>query len=261
MNNKNILSICVALFLGAFSLNAQTAPTPETAAASVTFSPSLVSQYMFRGVRLGGPSFQPNLEYDNGNVAVGAWANYPLSAKVDGVSDPEMDVYGSYTFTVNESLSIVPGFTWYNYPNADHSLGFYESTLEPSLALNYTINGIKFTPKIYYDVVMDGPTYELSAAWSLALKQIGTELDFTGTIGTYTWKNAVYNANPNIENSGDYWLVGVSAPFTINSSSKVVVGFAYTQGRNNFYKQGSSKMENDAAVGRGVVTVSYNITF
>lgn len=261
MNKTNLLFACVALLFGVSSAQAQT-PVAETPTATVTLTPSIVSQYMFRGVRLGGPSFEPNAEFDFGNLAFGVWANFPTSDKVDGVSDPEIDPYGSYTFTLNENLSITPGFTWYTYPHAKKSNGFYKSTFEPSLALNYTVSGIKLTPKLYYDVVMHGPTYELSASWSAPLKNFGTELDFLATIGRYDWKKAAADTSPDLRNYGNYWLVGVSAPITINASSKFVVGFAYTQGRSNFYEQnGSPKVENTAAVGRNVVTISYNFTF
>jgi uncharacterized protein (TIGR02001 family) len=259
--------------LGALSVSGQTAttpaPAPETAVpvataptSSITLTPAVVSQYMFRGVRLGGPSFEPNVEFDSGNLGIGVWANFPISDKVVGQSDPEIDPYAYYTITINDSLSVVPGFTWYNYPHADDSIGFYKATFEPSLTVNYTVGGVKLSPKIYYDVVLNGPTFEFTAAFAVPLKDMGTELDFIATVGAYTWKTAADNTTPDVKNYGDYWLVGVSAPFAITSSSKIVVGFAYTQGTNNYFKQsGSPKVKNTAAVGRGVITVSYAITF
>lgn len=244
---------------------AATAPVvaaPAAPTSSWTFTPSVVSQYMFRGVRLGGLSFEPAIEFDYDNIGLGVWMNFPLANKVDGVSDPEIDPYGYYTIAINDSFSVVPGFTWYTYPRADSSVGFYKATFEPNVAFNYTVGGVKFTPKFYYDLFLEGPTYELTVAWALPLKNLGTELDFTGTIGTYKWKKAAENTYPDVHNYGDYWLLGVSAPYAINSSSKIIVGFAYTQGNNNFYHQtGSPKVENTTAVGRGVVTVSYAITF
>ncbi len=263
----NLVLTSIALALGALSASGQTAattaPAPEPApTSSWTVTPAFVSTYMFRGVRLGGTSFEPNIEYDSGNLGLGVWMNFPVADKVPGVSDPEIDPYGYYTITVNDSTSLVPGFTWYNYPNADRALGFYKSTFEPSLALNYTVAGVKFTPKIYYDFVLKGPTYELSASFAVPLKDLGTELDFAATFGTYIWDKAAENTSPELKNYGDYCLIGVSAPFALTKDSKLIVGLAYTEGTNNFYKQGSApKSENTAAVGRGVVTVSYAYTF
>lgn len=266
MKTKLLLALLSLAAVSPAALRAQTAattPAPvETPSSSWVLTPSVVSQYMFRGVRLGGPSFQPAIEFDSGSLALGVWSNFPISDKVPGVSDPEIDPYGSYTITVNDACSIVPGFTWYNYPDADKSAGFYKSTFEPSLAVNYTVGAVKFTPKIYYDCVLKGPTYELTGAFAVPLKDAGTELDFTATVGTFIWTDAAENSTPSVKNWGDYWLVGVSAPFAVSKDSKFVVGFAYTEGSNNYFKAGTTaRVENTAAVGRGVVTLSYAITF
>lgn len=269
----NVVITCAALILGALSAHGQTttapAPAPAVApaapaapTASWTITPSFVSQYMFRGVRLGGLSFEPTVEFDYDIFGVGVWANYPIDQKVVGQSDPEIDPYAYVTFTVNDSLSIVPGFTWYNYPHADGNAGFYKTTFEPNVTVNYTIGAVKISPKLYYDVVLRGPTFEFTATWALPLKDLGTELDFIGTLGTYKWKSAAANTTPDVVNYGDYWLAGVTAPFAINSSSKIIVGFTYTQGTNNYFHQsGSPKVQNAAAEGRGVVSLSYAITF
>jgi uncharacterized protein (TIGR02001 family) len=271
MNKKTTSAVlCAALALGTLSVRAQTtAPAPAPAPVAepapsytVTLTPAFASQYMFRGVRLGGPSFQPAVEFGSGSLALGVWANFPLRDKVVGQSDPEYDIYGSYTITLNDAMSIVPGFTWYNYPRADESIGFYKMTFEPSVALNYTVGGFKITPKLYYDMVLKGPTYELTGFFAVPLKDAGTELDFTATVGTFKWTDAFENTTPSVKNWGNYWLVGVAAPFQITPSSKFTVGLAYTKGSDNYFKQtGFGKFQNTGAVGRGVVTVSYAITF
>ncbi|MDB6168983.1 MAG: hypothetical protein JWM88_1847 [Verrucomicrobia bacterium] len=274
MNKKTTsVALCAALVLGSASAFAQATtattpapavtPTPEAApTSSWVITPTFASQYMFRGVRLGGPSFEPSVEFDSGNLAVGVWANFPIKDKVVGQSDPEYDVYGSYTIALNEASSIVPGFTWYNYPRADKSTGFYKMTFEPSVAFNYTVSGFKITPKLYYDVILKGPTYELTGTFAVPLKDAGTELDFTATIGTYKWTDAVESATPSYKNWGNYWLVGVAAPFQLTKSSKLTLGVAYTKGSDNYFKQtGFPKSQNTGAVGRGVITVSYAVTF
>lgn len=270
----------VALLTLAHFLQAQTAPVAPAASApaapaaaapaaaapassvSVVFTPAVVSQYMFRGVRLGGLSFEPAIEVDAGNLALGVWSNFPLADKVPGQSDPEIDPYGSYSITVNDSVSIAPGFTWYNYPNADTSNGFYKSTFEPNIALNYTAGPVKFTPKLYYDLILKGPTYELTVAYTTPLKDIGSELDWTAVGGTYDITDAAKGANPAVKNWGDYYLIGVAMPFTVGKSGKLSIGYAYTKGSSNFFKAGSTpQVENTAALGRGVATVSYAYTF
>ena len=266
--NQQSIALLGALTVAAFPLSAQTAsvaapfPVPPAAGVSVTITPSVVSQYMFRGQRLGGPSFEPTVELDYGGFTAGVWANFPVKDKVVGQSDPEFDFYGSYTLTSGDSLNFVPGFTFYAYPNAKAANGFYKSTFEPSIAANYTIAGFKLTPTLYYDVVLKGPTYEFTTAYAFPLKDLGTELDFTGTIGTYILDKFVKDSVPRTKGWGDYWLLGVEAPFQLTIASKLTVGFAYTKGDSAYVKTGSfPKSSNTSAVGRGVVTVSYSYAF
>lgn len=259
------LLLC-ALTTGALSTRAQTAaasPAPTTApTVSVTLTPSFVSQYMFRGQRLSGESFQPVVEATYGNLGLGVWSSFPIQDKATGASDPEIDPYGYYTVTINDKLSVVPGFTFYTYPKANTNAGFYRSTFEPSVALNYTVVGVKLTPKLYYDFTLEGPTGELSAAYALPLKDLGTEMDFSATYGEYLQKNAVRNSLPDTKVWGNYWWVGVSMPYQITKNSKLTVGFGYAKGDDAFVKTGSApKVPNSLAMGRGVVSLSYAWTF
>ncbi len=128
MKAKDLLYLLTLALPLANPVEAQTA----TPAGTWTVTPAVVSQYMFRGVRIGGPSLQPAVEYGQGDLAAGLWANFPLKDKVPGVSDPEFDFYGSYTHSLNATTSVVTGATCYAYPNADKAAGFYQSTVERS---------------------------------------------------------------------------------------------------------------------------------
>jgi uncharacterized protein (TIGR02001 family) len=275
MKKTLLLVALAALAPGVATLSAQTpspaaaAPAAAPAAPAAPSGPSWVvtgavnSQYMFRGVRLGGPSFNPAVEYDNGDLAVGVWSNIPIKDKVKGQSDPEFDFYGSYKLElVKDTLNWQPGFTAYTYPNAKRADGFYRATFEPNVALNYTVSGITLTPKVYYDFVLKGPTLELGAAYTVPLKDMGTELDFVATAGTYKWTNAAPGQGADVKNYGNYVLGGVTLPFQVTKDSKITLGWAYTKGSDNFIKVGrTAKFENSAAVGRGVATISYIVTF
>jgi hypothetical protein len=240
------------------------APALAAPTSSVTLTPSFVSQYMLRGTRRGGPSFEPNIEYASGPLALGVWTNFPLSEKVAGQSDPEIDPYGSFTFELSKEFTVQPGFIWYTYPKAEKAKGFYPQTFEPSIALNWMpADGWKLTPKAYYDVLLSQVLVEFNAGYALPVKSAGTELDFLGTYGAFEATDARASISPATKNWGNYWLVGVSAPFQIlNDTQKLILGFAYTKGSANFLKQdGTPKSKNSAAVGRGVFTLSYAITF
>lgn len=261
--NKKITALLVgALTLGAVSSYAQTAPASTAPALSITVTPTYVSQYMFRGQRISGASFQPVVEATYGNLGLGLWTSFPFQDKGTGASDPEVDPYGYYTFNVNESLSIVPGFTLYTYPNADIGAGSYRSTFEPSIAVNYTIGGVKLTPKFYYDTTLKGPTAELTAAFAVPLKDIGTELDFSATYGEFIQRDIIRNSAPRTKAWGNYWSAGVSMPYQITKTSKLTVGFSYQKGDDQFVKQGSApKTANSLSMGRGVVSVAYGWSF
>lgn len=263
MKNKFLLAFAALAAAATTGAIAQgTAPAPAAPSVSFTATGAVVSQYMFRGQRLNGAGFQPTIEMAAGDFTAGIWGNFVLDDKVPDSSDPEIDLYGSYTMTLGKDLTLVPGITAYIYPKAPTSAGFYRSTFEPSVALNYTVEGVKLTPKIYYDTVLKGATYEFTAAYAVPLKDIGSELGFTATAGTYKLTEFANNTTPNVKAWGDYWLVGVSMPFQLDKNSKLSLGFAYTEGRNAFTKQGGlPKSNNTLAVGRGVATISYALSF
>ena len=267
MNKKLLLAGAGALMAGTLASFAQ-APTPVPAppapAMTVTATASLVSQYMFRGLRLSDGGLQPAVELGAGALTLGAWANLPFDGdKVPDSSDPEIDLYGSYTFALEDGITLAPGFTSYHFPKAPTGAGFYRNTFEPNIALSWTMaDGVKLTPKVYYDVVLKGPTYEITAFYAVPLKDIGSELDFTATYGSYKWKDFANDASPRVKAWGQYWLFGVAAPFQITPKSKLTLGFAYTEGKKAYTKAGNfGKTPNSLAIGRGVVTVSYAYAF
>jgi uncharacterized protein (TIGR02001 family) len=261
MKIKLLVSLAALTLGGSTGLLAQ-APAPAAApSSSWTITPAVVSQYMLRGARLGGLSAQPVIEYASGPLVLGLWNNIPLADRVPGQSNPEIDPYGSYTVEIAKDLTFQPGFILYTYPKANKSNGFYKMTFEPSVALNYTVEGIKFTPTLYYDTVLKQTLIEGTVQYSVPLKEAGTELAFKGQWGTFKARDFLENSSPATKNWGDYWLAGVSLPFQLDKASKLTVGWAYTKGTGNFVKTGNApKSANTAAVGRGVVTVAFSIS-
>lgn len=233
-----------------------------TDAGAWTFTPAFASQYMFRGARLGGPSLQPTLEYSRGTLTAGIWSSIPLKDHVADGSESEADFYASCIVELPHGLSLVPGINLYTYPGATRSDGYYPLTIEPSLELNCTIGPVQLSPKIYYDFMLKGPTAELTAAFAVPLPALGTELDFTATLGTFKMTDYAPDTDPTIKNWGDYWLLGVAVPYQFSPNSSLTVGWAYTAGSNNYLKQGTDGREaNPHALGRGVFTLSYSRTF
>lgn len=250
------------LITGVGSLSAtassSSAPTDVTVKAVATFS----SQYVFRGDRLAGPSVQPYVEANAGQTTFGLWTNFPLKDKVALVSNPEVDLYGSYNFDFTRGFSLTPGFTLYGYPDAPTNAGYRRSTFEPSLALNYTIPGVRLTPKIYYDAVQRGSTFELNGSTAFPLAHLGTELDFAGTIGTYKLRSITNRPTPHAKAWGDYWLARVSIPFQVSTHMQITVGWTYTGGINAEIKAGTLPKHSDPlAASRGIADIACAYTF
>ncbi len=264
MKTQHLL-VAAAALTGSLRLFAQApAPAPVTTpSVSVTANLSAVSQYMFRGLRVSDGGLQPSVELTSGNLTAGLWANFPFDGdKVPDSSDPEFDFYGAYNFALPENITLTPGFTVYHYPKAPEDAGFYRTTFEPNIALSYTVDGVKLTPKVYYDTVLKGATYEITAFYAVPLKNIGSELDFTATYGGYKWKDTANDSDPEVKAWGKYWLVGVAMPYQITPQAKLTVGFAYTEGKKAYTKAGSfGKTPNSLALGRGVFSVTYSHTF
>jgi uncharacterized protein (TIGR02001 family) len=262
MKRRILLLMLGLLALGSVAVRSS-AQVGVASEVTVTATGAFVSDYMFRGLRLSGAGFQPAVEVAACNLVLGAWSNLPFDGdKVPDSSDPEVDLYGSYTMTIGKDVTFAPGFTAYLFPSAPTSAGYYRTTFEPNVALSFVLDGVKLIPKLYYDMVLKGFTYELTALYALPLKAIGSELDFTGTYGSYKWTEATNDASPDVTAGGDYWLVGVAMPFQISAKSRVSMGVAYTEGRKAYTEAGSlGRTPNPLAVGRWVGTVSYSLAF
>ena len=262
MKKKLLLLLACALPVSAVSSHAQTAAATAAPAYTWKLTPAVVSNYMFRGMRLGEACFQPSLELGMGSTTLGVWASTPFDdQKVPGFSDPEIDVYGSHTLKLNDQLTLVPGFTWYLFPEADESLGFYKNTFEPNVALNWTVGVFTLTPKLYYDLVLKGPTAEFIAAYTIPVDGTGG-IGVSATIGTYKWTEAAENSSPDVKNWGDYWALNATLPFTLAPNQTLTLGAGYHKGSNNFFKAGNlGKTRNTGALGRAVFSVAYSFTF
>ena len=264
---KKITFALVGIIAGGLARAQAPAPAAAPAApapvVSFTATGLFATDYMFRGQRLSAAAFQPTIEGVAGDLTFGVWSNFPFDGKkVPGSSDPEIDPYASYTISLGKDLSLAPGFTAYFFPSAPTSAGFYRSTFEPNLAFNYTVEGVKFTPKVYYDIVLEGATWEFSAAYAVPMKEIGSELGITATYGTFLLNDAANGSSPAVKSWGDYWLIGLSMPFQVSKESKIVLGLQYTKGSDAYTKQGNSgKSVNSLAVGKTVGTIGYSFSF
>src|SRR6185503_12651783 len=114
---KLLLTCAGALLAGTAVSFGQAAAPAAAPSMSFTATAAVVSQYMFRGMRLSDGGLQPAIEMSAGNLTLGAWSNFPFDGdKVPDSSDPEIDLYGSYAFALKEGITLAPGFTSYHFP-------------------------------------------------------------------------------------------------------------------------------------------------
>jgi hypothetical protein len=239
------------------------APGAAVAADPVwTVTPTVVSQYLFRGQRLSGPAWQPSAELGWDRWTAGLWSSVPLDAAVPGLSDPEIDGYVSYTLPLGAAVSLVPGATLYGYPRAERAAGAYRWTFEPSLAANVTWAGVRVTPKLAYDTRLRGTTGELAAVYAWPLQRLGTELLFAASWGAYAISDASDGAGPAVRQRGAYATAGLTVPYQISVHGRVFVGWAYHRGYDSETRTGAGPWtQNPAAAARGVVTLGYTLTY
>jgi len=228
---------------------------------TLTITPSFVSAYMFRGLQMGGFSFQPMADYSKGPLSLGLATNFPIADKIPGTSDPEFDFSASYAWDIMPNMfTIKPGFCLYTYPRAHKDDGSYKVTFEPYLSFEYTFNDIVFSFNLYYDFVMEGGTYEFGFNYSIPIKLLELDIELSALIGKYEWSDAI-NGPIKIKNKGDYFQAGVSIPYEFSSKSKLNVGWYYAKGANNFFQIGNDRESNPSAIGRGVFQLSFSQSF
>jgi len=117
---KSLLTIAATTLLATSAFTSSSVLAVEGLSANV----GVVSQYFFRGiVQTDTASASAGIDYENGNFSVGTWA----ADVQDGI---EVDIYGSYAFTLSE-LDLSVGFTSYQY-TGDFDTAYNEINLGAS---------------------------------------------------------------------------------------------------------------------------------
>jgi hypothetical protein len=231
---------------------------------TITVTPSFVSAFMDRGVYLSGLSFQPTIEYSRGALSLELFSSFPISDKIYGTSDPQIDFTASYAWNMGTSaFAIVPSMLLSTFPRANADEGFYKATCEPSVSFKYAIADIlNLSLGFYYDIVMKGGGYELGVDFLLPLKPIGIDVELSALAGRYDMSDTEANALSKVRNYGDYLHAGVSVPFELSNKSKLAVGWGYAKGTHNHILVGQGEMElNPHAIGRGFFTLVFSHSF
>jgi hypothetical protein len=214
---------------------------------------------------MGGPSFQPTLEYSKGSLTLELFANFPLTNEIPE-PDPveyEVDFTAFYQWeVVPEVFAIRSAIALYTFPRLINEDGFYKYTIEPNLSLVYSINHLDFLLTYYYDIVIKGASYEAGIDFSVPVKDTGFELEGWARIGRYDWSDTVPDSPPKVRSNGDYLKGGISVLYGLTKSLKLNVGWYYEKGTNNYIQTGHSPKEPDpTAISRGDFNVALAYSF
>lgn len=208
----------------------------SAASAELSGNVALTSDYVFRGVTQNAekPAIQGGLDYDFGNgLAIGTWASTIDSVTYAGAGT-EFDFYGSYTWELDNGLSVGLGYLRYQYPGTSATAN---NTDEFSLSLGYDLSSVSLSGYLGYSSDYFGP--DATWYWNFGVEApINDNLSVSAALG-YTDDTDV-SANSYTDYSvGISWSVGgvdLAATYTdtsgIASNSNNDERIAFSIGRS-----------------------------
>lgn len=195
---------------------------------SVSTGIDSVTEYVFRGVSLGGDSIQPYTEISAGGFTVGAWYSVGFGAD-SAVQADEVDLYASYSVPLDGPVSLDIGGTYYHFPQSG---AFFET--EGGSAGSYEVFGsvgfgevpLAPTATVYYDFTFESLTLEGSVGHSFELAREGwtTDLGLTAGFvdvsgGNYEWATATVALNKAVTDDIGFYISG---NFSLNSNDNTL---------------------------------------
>ncbi len=205
-----------ALALAALVAGVSAQAQNESSALSVTVDVTYVSDYVFRGTKLGDASVQPSIEAAYGDLYAGVWHTSELSHN-DGVT--ETDLYAGYGFDVTEQVSLDAGVTQYTYNG-----GSGDDSTEVFVGASADV---LLTPSIYayYDFDYENITVEASIGYSIPVEAIKASLDLSAKVGYVDLGDE--DPRETVEDNYTYFVVGAAVPFKLSETATLTVGVDY----------------------------------
>lgn len=116
------------------------------AAADVTGTVNVTSEYVFRGITSSnGAAVQGSLDWASAGWNAGVWASNTAPFSFDGT---EVDLYGGYTFDLGGGTSIDVGAVYYAFPESEQIPGIAFDADYLEIFAGFTVGG--FAAKVYY---------------------------------------------------------------------------------------------------------------
>jgi len=224
---KTILTITAA----AASLALLPAQAQQTTTAqgllddlSLTAVLDFESEYVFRGQKLAGESFQPSVEaglpIGMGDAYAGIWS----SQSIDGTPDNEVNFYGGFALPLDEVFSLDVGGTYYYYPDKGAT---------PNREKEIYVGGaadVMLNPSLYvfYNFSLEQLLFEGAIGHSFMLTEFSA-FEVGAFVGSGNAKDANSDQAPGKPSNG-FWYFGGTADlvYALNEISAASVGVRYS---------------------------------
>lgn len=196
---NNLKKVTLAVLLGSTFVSGY-------ASAELSANASVTSNYLWRGMEQtdGGPAVQGGVDWANDQgFYAGTWASNVSWAD----TSVELDFYGGYSGSINESVSFDVGYVYFAYPGTDSDLDFSEiyasfgiDALTLGVAVLATADGADFGDSLYLSADYSVPLandFELGLhVGSYTGDFVGTDLmDIGVTIGKDSWSVGLSKLN------------------------------------------------------------------
>jgi uncharacterized protein (TIGR02001 family) len=196
-------------------------------AYSITSDFTYASEYVFRGVKSAGNSFQPSVEVAAGDFNVGVWTNEPLTKHQNN----EVDVYAGYDYKVNNALKLEGVATSYNYFEAN--AGQTKNTWELGVGATYTVAGFSPSAYVYHDFRLRADTVVGAVGYSVPLEAIGASLDTNLFVGSVNARDTAPDAfGPAVHDAYSFYGLDLNIPYKLNKNATFTIGGHYASNRN-----------------------------
>ena len=227
-----------ALALAAISagVSAQAAEAAKSD-LSVTVDVTYVSDYVFRGAKLGDASIQPSVEAAYADFYAGAWHTSEISHN-DGAT--ETDFYAGYGYKLNDKIKLDAGATAYTYNGGGNN-----DTIEGYVGVSVDV---LLSPSVYgyYDFDLDVATVEDSIGYSIPVDAIKASIDLSAKVGNVSAPGEDYT----------YGVAGVAIPYKLSETATLTVGADYIINDSSSIT-GFSGDGDDIVVGKAGVSIGF----
>lgn len=203
------------------------APLP---AYTVTTDFSYTSDYVFRGLKSAGNSFQPSVEVASGDFNAGLWTNQPITKN----ENDEVDLYAGYRMNVNSRFSLEGVATYYWYPEARARLGQTQDTYEVGVGATYDMAPLTPSLYYYYDFRLKACTVQASIGHKMPFGSVSAATFETSVFaGAVHFKDAAPDApGAAVNESYSYYGIDLSIPYKLATNATFTVAGHYVRNQN-----------------------------